>query len=58
MTIDGLTLAQAASLLARKNFWHTQGIPSHNIPSLRMYSRFSSMPSLLIISKNTGLERA
>ncbi|KAL2838660.1 beta-glucosidase precursor [Aspergillus pseudodeflectus] len=36
MTIDKLSLAQAASLLAGKDLWHTQAIPSHNIPSLRL----------------------
>ncbi|KAL3471517.1 glycosyl hydrolase family 3 N terminal domain-containing protein [Aspergillus californicus] len=36
MTTDKLSLAQAASLLAGKDLWHTQGIPSHNIPSLRL----------------------
>ncbi|KAJ0418579.1 glycosyl hydrolase family 3 N terminal domain-containing protein [Aspergillus carlsbadensis] len=35
MTVDKISLAQAASLLAGKGLWHTQDIPSHHIPSLR-----------------------
>jgi hypothetical protein len=44
MAIDKLSLAQEASLLAGKDLWHTQAIPSHNIPSLRVRIPSPSLP--------------
>ncbi|KAL2839432.1 glycoside hydrolase superfamily [Aspergillus pseudodeflectus] len=46
MTIDKLSFAQAASLIAGKDLWHTQAIPSHNIPSLRLSDGPKGLPDV------------